>query len=413
MLGRLHPTARDVSIIGAGYAGLLAAYQLLQQGYSVTVYEQSAHIGGLLATTQTPYGMVERAGHSVRTNAAFVDLCRQLNVPLVYSKAKNKYIWRNDKLHRWPLGLGETLHFALRAGTTRATNSQRTLADWGRDHLGQAAVDHILTPMAAGIYGSDPAHLQTNLALPRLAIPAGKTLLQHALNGFGLPKTDHQSRMAAPARGMQHLIDALAHHIATHPLGKLKPNTPVTALPDTSNVLIATNAAGAAALLANDSTLASALQNITYVPLVTATVFVRHGQHSAPQGVGALYSGTAPLHGLGTLFNSSTFDGRSTNGVDSFTVMLGGRKDLQLIDANDSTLRDMIINDLRQLIDLTADPLHMVITRWPNAIPEYDAQLATLLAGDFDWLRQPGHMLLGNYTGQVSLRGMAADTPAV
>ncbi|PPZ33823.1 oxidoreductase, partial [Escherichia coli] len=42
-------TERRVAIIGAGAAGLAAAYDLTRAGYAVDVYEAGAEVGGLAA----------------------------------------------------------------------------------------------------------------------------------------------------------------------------------------------------------------------------------------------------------------------------------------------------------------------------------------------------------------------------
>src|SRR3546814_7620885 len=47
------PTSADVAIIGAGPAGLTAAYLLTQQGYSVTVIEKDpVYVGGISRTVE-------------------------------------------------------------------------------------------------------------------------------------------------------------------------------------------------------------------------------------------------------------------------------------------------------------------------------------------------------------------------
>ena len=42
------PNGKTVGIVGAGPAGLSAAWQLARRGYGVTVYEEAAHPGGML-----------------------------------------------------------------------------------------------------------------------------------------------------------------------------------------------------------------------------------------------------------------------------------------------------------------------------------------------------------------------------
>lgn len=53
---------KKVVIVGAGWAGLGAAYHLSKQGYAVTLLEAGAHPGGLVAGWQTPKGRSVEAG---------------------------------------------------------------------------------------------------------------------------------------------------------------------------------------------------------------------------------------------------------------------------------------------------------------------------------------------------------------
>ena len=64
--------------------------------------------------------------------------------------------------------------------------------------------------------------------------------------------------------------------------------------------------------------------------------------------------------------------------------------------------------DLDLLFDVRGNPLDYVIFRWPRAIPLYSPELyrhwfelERLLKEEY-----PHRQLFGNYTGQVSIRGM-------
>jgi phytoene dehydrogenase-like protein len=58
------PTSADVAIIGAGPAGLTAAYQLTQQGYRVTVIEKDpVYVGGISRTVEHEGFRFDIGGH--------------------------------------------------------------------------------------------------------------------------------------------------------------------------------------------------------------------------------------------------------------------------------------------------------------------------------------------------------------
>ncbi len=47
---------RNIAVIGAGIAGLACARTLMQGGHNVTVFERSTHVGGRVASRETPFG---------------------------------------------------------------------------------------------------------------------------------------------------------------------------------------------------------------------------------------------------------------------------------------------------------------------------------------------------------------------
>lgn len=56
------PEQKQVTVVGAGWAGLGAAYHLAQQGYKVTLLEAGSYPGGLVAGWKTPHGNSVEAG---------------------------------------------------------------------------------------------------------------------------------------------------------------------------------------------------------------------------------------------------------------------------------------------------------------------------------------------------------------
>src|SRR6476660_9211065 len=49
-------TSQSIAVIGAGLAGLACARTLAQAGRRVTVFEQEDHVGGRMASCETPFG---------------------------------------------------------------------------------------------------------------------------------------------------------------------------------------------------------------------------------------------------------------------------------------------------------------------------------------------------------------------
>ncbi|HEX8070457.1 MAG TPA: FAD/NAD(P)-binding protein [Pyrinomonadaceae bacterium] len=83
MIGTLDRTRREVTVVGAGIAGLLAAYALDRQGYEVTLLERAPRAGGLIRTRRSEYGLAEAAAHSLLVTPQVAEFCRELGVELV------------------------------------------------------------------------------------------------------------------------------------------------------------------------------------------------------------------------------------------------------------------------------------------------------------------------------------------
>lgn len=79
-------TAEPVLIVGAGLAGLTAAYRLSRQGIACEIFEAGNRIGGRVFTRENftrDHQFVELGGELIDTgHAELIGLCRELNVPL-------------------------------------------------------------------------------------------------------------------------------------------------------------------------------------------------------------------------------------------------------------------------------------------------------------------------------------------
>ena len=413
MLGGFNPLHKDATIIGGGIAGLLAAYRLGSCGYEVELHEKGPWLGGMLGTTAYPYGIVERAAHSIRASHAVLTLCNELDVELLPLKnGRTGYIFRNGEFHRFPLGFMETLDMLGRMLLKPMRTEQKTLAQYGHEHMGQAAVDYLLTPMAFGIYGARPSELQLPNAFPRFQGDAGRNLLSHQIQR--LMRRRGKAPMVAPRNGMSEIVQKLELALRSMPNVALHVGSPVETLTPANNLILAVPAYEAARLISSeDAATAQLLEQVTYVPLVTATVFIDHQALGRfPGGIGVLIPEKENIPILGILFNSHSFEGRvSDGGLESFTVIFGGTPHPELVEKDDAALEAHIAECLDRIFRLKSTPLKTHIQRWPRAIPLYNTHLALAQQRVREgWGALLGNMVVGNYTGQVSLRGLIEDS---
>lgn len=418
MIGRFDTEKREATIVGAGVAGLLMAYGLDREGYCVTLLEGQERAGGLIQTRRTDLGIAETAAHSLLASPAVRQLCAELGVELceVRKDSRARFILRDGRLRKFPLSLREAVSTIGRAAFARAKNQgdALTLDAWGRTHLGEAAVDYLLTPLVRGIYGIQPAEVGVRAAFPSLEVPAGRTLigsLVRKARGRSGPKAKGGKRMVAPLRGMGDLTSRLEQHLEQKLGARFRRGVNVTELPDAPNVVLATPAGVAARLLAGEApALSRELLSIEYTPLVAVTAFVPLEAIPKPtRGVGVLVPERENRQCLGILFNSFSFEGRVFDEARhaSFTVLLGGSSQPHWVRATDEEIEAAVSGELAALLGVRGKPAQLVINRWPRAIPRYSAELPSVWQSAREtWCATPGRVLFGNYTGQVSLRGM-------
>ena len=414
MIGTLNSSRKEATVVGAGIAGMLAAYSLDRDGYSVTLLEEKKRAGGLIQTRITELGIAESAAHSLIATEPVRELCRDLGVELVEPRkeGKAKYIVRDGRLRRFPLTIGEAFDTLGHAALARSASPESQRLDvWARRHLGDAALEYLLTPFVRGIYGVQPAELGVSTAFPFLDLPAGKTLLGAMLGRHrnGASKKDKKHR-AAPRFGMGDLVGRLEQRLDQRLGSRFRKGEQVDQLPEAANVIIATPAHAAAKIIRSASpTLADKLSGVRYTPMVSVTVFVdRHAFTRPLHGVGVLMPAREQTKSLGILFNSSSFDYRVADGsrFASFTVMMGGTAQPQWLAVSDEEIRQAIKLELATLLGIV-EPHDVVIHRWPAALPQYSIDLPAVWDyARHSWCATRGRILFGNYTGQISLRGM-------
>ncbi len=420
VLGQRPAPGGDLRVLGAGVSGLMAAWWHRAAGGRVTVFERAGRAGGLLGTVPTPFGPAERAANGFLWTPALQELADRLGLEVLPPRdaARARWVGRGGRLHRMPLGPLELLGLGRRL-LARPAGPWETVADFADDALGAAVHRALLAPGLAGIYGARTAELSFPAVLPELARRLdGRTRLVTALRAaFGRrpgaadrPQGTHGFR-----GGMEALVAALAESLG----GDLRLGTDASACGAPSReapVLCCLPAPAAGAWLegvAPGSPLAAELRAVRYAGLVSVTLFLDGppGPRYRP-GFGCLLPEEDGFAVLGVLYNHEIFPDRVRGAARcSLTAILrpeGAGTDAAIVGA--------VRADLGRLYGGSPpEPLHAVVHRWPAAIPVYGPELArawprwqALLERD-----HPGLALLGNYTGQVSIRGMAEAARAV
>src|ERR1044072_8598075 len=370
MIGTFKQAEREVTVVGAGISGLLAAHALDRKGYRVTLIEEKSHAGGLIQTKRTAYGIAEAAAHSLLATPGVVSFCEELGVELaeIRKDSRARFIVRGGRPRKFPLSVGETLNAVRHAAFTRAVHhlDEQDLDTWGRRHVGDGAVEYLLSPFVQGIYGVRPADLGVAAAFPELSLAPGSTLLgkllgkalrrepknvdgeaasredgegaarasvgsESAARANGSQRADanghapkQRKRMVAPRYGMGDLTERLQKALTERLGERFRRGEQVREVPAAPNGILATPAYVTSRLLAScEPELSGALEGVSYTPIVSVTAFVLTSSFTRPvKGVGVLVPASERRDCLGILFNSSAFSGRvrDESRLGSFTV---------------------------------------------------------------------------------------------
>jgi protoporphyrinogen/coproporphyrinogen III oxidase len=221
---------RNVAVVGAGAAGLSAAWRLISGGHEVTLFDARAAPGGRMRTDDLDGVAFDAAVQLVGSNyTQLFQLARSLNVAgqLVPSPGRDA-VWRNGRAH--PLSYGSIARMVtssalptglkLRLGTkylpflarhsdldlhdlprTGGTElDSEPIGDWGKRELGEDFVDLLAYPLLGAYYGSAPENTS----------PA----LYHALARVGMDVSLYSARSGMGALAAQ-IAEALAARGAT------------------------------------------------------------------------------------------------------------------------------------------------------------------------------------------------------
>ncbi|MCA9902323.1 MAG: NAD(P)/FAD-dependent oxidoreductase [Anaerolineae bacterium] len=171
----------NVGIIGAGAAGLSAAWEFVRAGHQVTIYEAEDRVGGLAGGFRDDgwdWWMEKFYHHWFETDADLLTLAEELGLrdKILFPHPKTSY-WINGKIYRSEmnasmLGLPMSLFGLFRLGlagvylkflSTDWRTLERTTADsWLRRYMGEEAYNTLWKPLLIGKFSN--LYNQVNMA---------------------------------------------------------------------------------------------------------------------------------------------------------------------------------------------------------------------------------------------------------
>ena len=210
----------DLVVLGAGPAGLAAAWRAAQRGLSVAVVERASGPGGLAASFEVGGLRVDHGSHRLHptTDPAILAALQSLLGADLQLRRRNGRIRLQDRWIAFPLRTGDLLRrlppgFAAAAARDAVTAPLRrpradTFAEVVRAGLGPTMWERFYEPYAHKIWGVDPALLDGEQARRRVGANTPGKLLRKLLGQSGPPLFWY------PRRGFGQIPEALAEAAA-------------------------------------------------------------------------------------------------------------------------------------------------------------------------------------------------------
>ncbi|MDF1490033.1 protoporphyrinogen/coproporphyrinogen oxidase [Tessaracoccus caeni] len=232
-------------VIGGGLAGLVAARELLRQGYRVTLCEASPHLGGMIARSNVGGITVDSGAEAFATRIpAARELCAELGLETA-APAGSPHIWWPEgivSMAEGVLGIPAGLDDPALKGLTsdelaearrdlemdpRVGADAVSVADLVEARMGRAAVDKLVGPVARGVYASDPS----SMALAQFAPGLKEAVLSQGslLGAVARLRRPGTAAVEQPVGGMFRLIDALEADVRARG-GHIRTITPISTI---------------------------------------------------------------------------------------------------------------------------------------------------------------------------------------
>jgi protoporphyrinogen/coproporphyrinogen III oxidase len=422
---------KHVVVIGGGIAGLSCAYYLQKaqaegSPLSYTLVERGDRWGGKILTEYVDgYGdqpfVIEAGPDSFISQKPWAHrLVEEMGIAHrllgTNDERRKTYVLRGGKPVPLPDGVlmiipTRIVPFALsplfslpgklRMGMDlfippKMDGEDETLAEFVSRRLGDEAVDRLAEPLMSGIYNSEADRQSLLATFPRFRAMEEKhgSLVRGMLASR---RTARESAAAYPDQKPQSIFESmhdgageLVTAVADRLTGDLRLNTAVTHLARqddqyvldlsggkrlTADAVVFATPAFITADLVRPVAPATAdhLDSIRYLSTGTITLAFRLSEMKhPPQGFGIVVPRSERRRINAITWSSEKFDFRAPDGYLLLRAFFGGSRSPETMHKDDAELLQIAIDELRDMMGLTAVPVFSRIYRWFDANPQYD-----------------------------------------
>lgn len=433
----------DVVVIGAGLTGLTTAFYLKKKGIKVAVIEKSNRCGGQIETFHEDGFVFEKGPNTgvvsyPEVAELFTDLAPLCKLETAKEESKKRLIWKGKKFHAIPSSLIGGIFTPLftlpdkfrllgEPFRKKGTDPNESVAHLARRRMGKSFVNYAVDPFLSGVYAGNPETLITRYALPKLYNLEQEygSFIKGAIKKAKLPKSDRDKlatkKVFSAEGGLENIVTALVESIGKEHIYLNAENIKVEfieyqkwniAINDTNQLesKIVVSTAGSYSLPSLFPFIAKEdmehLTNLTYAPVVQASVGVKDTEGLEFNAFGGLVPSCEKREVLGILFPSACFENRAPKGGALFSFFIGGIKHKELTVLNDEELKQLIVRNFHSMLHFPKNkqPDLIHIFRHKMAIPQYELNSGERFA-TIDKIEKefPGLIISGNLKGGIGM----------
>lgn len=423
---------QHIVIVGGGISGLTLAHRLTELrrernlALEITLLEASDRLGGVIQTYVRNGFLLEGGPDAFITEKPWaMDLCRRIGLgkDLIDTDPNHRrsFIVRKGRLVPVPQGFymlapGRTstllkmplisiagkLRMALEPWIpVQGSAVDESVASFIRRRFGKEALERLGQPMIGGIYAADLEKLSIQATFPGFvkmesdygSVLRGIQARMKEQDGVAESSGPRYSLFATLRQGMQSLVDAL---VARMPDVRIRINDPVLRIThgpcvlsgkracwhlhlnhqealEADAIILATPAPRAGKLLGTVTpNLSRILSAIPYESVATVNAaFWREDVRHALNGFGFVAPHVEKRRMIGCTFSSIKFSGRAPHGMVLLRAFVGGALDRDILSLNDEALRVIVVDELRELLGISAMPRFTTVSRHQESMPQY------------------------------------------
>ena len=385
-----------IAVVGAGIAGLTAAYELGQAGVDVLVLEGSDRVGGKLRLAEVDGVTLDVGAEALLARRSeATDLCAAIGLgdAIVHPATLSAAIWTRGALRSMPptvMGIPADVDALMASGIVERPPVSRpapapaddvSVGGFVRDRVGDEVLDRLVEPLLGGVYAGHADELSLAAAgAPILALGddllAGAAAAKSAPEGgpvfAGLDGGLGQIPPAlAEASGAEVRTGAVVRGIERSGTGWLI--TLVDGKEQVDGVVVATPGPASGRLLAGVAPEAAfELADLTYASMAIVTFVVDGDADLTTEGSGFL---VPPIDGTaikGSTFSSQKWSWLAASGRTALRASVGRAGDTALLHQDDATVAAAALTDLRSAVGHLPEPAQWHVQRWGGALPQYE-----------------------------------------